>query len=257
VHLLHTMQPPVRQFPLDEERHESLTSPPLDPLLQFDSEDRSVARPAHGGVSERSSSSSLSAFRSESVRPPQKVTIRPAPRSKAASSVWRVGVRATFGSVLVVVILVLMNFPSPITLNPLLPPLPASPAAPTRASVALGTDTTPFVPVTPVHEEKPVAPVSAKPRSPVSDASVTPPIAGRQIARVRFYGSLVIDSVPVSARAFINGELVGVTPLVLTEVPVGSRAIRLEADDHSAWSSTVRVVAGQQTRVSATLTPSR
>jgi PEGA domain len=56
---------------------------------------------------------------------------------------------------------------------------------------------------------------------------------------------------------FINSEPVGITPLVLKEIPVGSRAIRLEADDHSSWSSTVRVVAGQQAHVSATLSPSR
>jgi hypothetical protein len=68
---------------------------------------------------------------------------------------------------------------------------------------------------------------------------------------------LVIDSVPSNARAFINGEAVGVTPLVLAEVPVGSRAIRLEADEHVSWFSTVRIVAGQETRVTATLAPSR
>jgi len=258
VHPFHTMQPPVRQFPLDEERKRPATSRQLDPLLEFDSEDRSVARAAHSAVVVRSSSSSLSAFRSESIRSPTKSTIHRAARSQAARSVWRVRAGATIGSVLVAVILVLMNLQWRITLNPLQPPLPAAPAVPARASIERGTDTTPLVPVTPVHHKEPVAPLSARPRSPVIDAPVArPSTAGRPVARTRFYGSLVIVSIPATARAFINGEPVGVTPLVFTEVPVGSRAIRLEADDHSAWSSTVRVVAGQQTRVNATLTPSR
>ncbi len=244
---------------MDEQRHTSLTSCEIDPLLQFDSEDRSVGRPAHDALSVRSSSSALAVFPSERVRTRQTIESRPVARSRATRSVWRVRAGAVFGSVLVVGTLALIDFPWRITFNPLVPSLPAAPTMPTRAE--LGTDRTPFVPVTPVREKKPVAPVSAKPRSPVSDAPVTPPppIADRQTqtARVRFYGSLMIDSLPVGARAFINGEPVGITPLVLTEVPVGSRAIRLEADDHSAWSSTVRVVADQQTRVSATLTPAR
>jgi hypothetical protein len=73
----------------------------------------------------------------------------------------------------------------------------------------------------------------------------------------RFSGSLAINSTPASARAFVNGTPVGVTPLVLTDVPVGSRVIRLEADDHAPWSSTVRVVANQLTRVTVTLSASR
>jgi len=68
---------------------------------------------------------------------------------------------------------------------------------------------------------------------------------------------LAIDSIPAGARVFINSEPVGVTPLVLAEIPVGSRAVRLEADDHAPWSSTIRVVAGQQAHLSATLSSSR
>lgn len=257
MHLLHTMQPSVRKFPLDEQRQTSLTSCEIDPLLQFESEDRSVGRPAPGAPSVHSSSSS-SVFRSESARTRQKIESRPAARSKASRSAWRLRAGAMFGSVLVVGALVLIDFPWRITVNPLASPLPAAPTVPTRTAIELGTDTAAVVPVTPVHEKKPVAPVSAKPRSPLSDAPAAPqPVAERQTAPVRFYGALMIDSIPVGARAFINGEPVGITPLVLTELPVGSRAIRLEADDHSAWSSTVRIVADQQTRVSATLTPAR
>lgn len=88
-------------------------------------------------------------------------------------------------------------------------------------------------------------------------AAVFQTAVNRPRADAQFYGSLVIDSMPNNARAFVNGRPVGNTPLVLTGVPVGSRAIRIEADDHAPWSSTVRVVAGQRMRIHVTLAPSK
>ena len=52
---------------------------------------------------------------------------------------------------------------------------------------------------------------------------------------------------------FVNGALVGSTPLVLDNLAVGSRAIRIEADGYKGWSAATRIVANQQTRLSATL----
>ena len=70
-------------------------------------------------------------------------------------------------------------------------------------------------------------------------------------------GSLHVDSTPRGARVFIDRKLVGVTPLLMTDVSAGSHVIRLETDGHSAWSSAIRVVAERQTDVSPTLAPSR
>jgi hypothetical protein len=254
------MQPPVRQFPLHEKGHTFRTSGQLDPLLEFDSEDCIVGRREPAAVSVRPPSTSRPAFRSEAARrPPPKIEARPAARSKADRSFWPIVVGATFGSVVVAVIVVQINLPPRMALqNPVMPPPPALTLVRTGAPVEIPPVATPLAPVTPAREKKPVAPATVKPRSPVVDAPVEPQlIASRPVARARFYGSLAIESGPVSARVFINGEAVGVTPLVLTDVPVGSRAIRLEADDHNSWSSTVRVVANQETRVSATLNPSR
>ena len=52
---------------------------------------------------------------------------------------------------------------------------------------------------------------------------------------------------------FVNGAAVGSTPLVLDNLPVGSRAVRIEADGYQRWSASTRVVANQQTRLSAIL----
>ena len=69
----------------------------------------------------------------------------------------------------------------------------------------------------------------------------------------RFTGTLAVHSSPPGARVFVGGTAVGTTPIVLTALPVGSRVVRLEAEGYQIWSSSVRVIANQQTQVTATL----
>jgi len=68
-----------------------------------------------------------------------------------------------------------------------------------------------------------------------------------------YRGSLAVRSAPQGARVFVNGALVGSTPLQLDNLSVGSRAVRIEADGYERWSASTRIVANQQTRLSATL----
>jgi len=69
----------------------------------------------------------------------------------------------------------------------------------------------------------------------------------------RYSGSLAVDSAPKGARVLINGVPVGTTPLLLKDVPVGSRVVRLELDGYERWSSAVRVVANQRVLTSVDL----
>ena len=69
----------------------------------------------------------------------------------------------------------------------------------------------------------------------------------------RFTGALVVDSRPAGARVFMDGELVGATPLALPTVRAGEHAIRLERDGYRGWSSSVRIVARERNRVTASL----
>jgi PEGA domain len=87
---------------------------------------------------------------------------------------------------------------------------------------------------------------------PRSDANTSE--AATATASGAFYGALAVDSEPSGARVFVNGAPAGSTPLILEGVPVGSRVVRVEADAYAPWSSAVRVVANEQTRISATLT---
>jgi PEGA domain-containing protein len=70
-----------------------------------------------------------------------------------------------------------------------------------------------------------------------------------------FIGGMEITSAPEGARVFVDGPLAGVTPLVIDSLRIGSHAVRVEAQDHIVWSSSVRVVANERTRVRITLTP--
>jgi hypothetical protein len=68
-----------------------------------------------------------------------------------------------------------------------------------------------------------------------------------------FSGSLFVDSRPSGARVFVDGKLIGTTPLSMSEVTAGEHAVRLEYDGYRRWSSSVRVVASERNRVTASL----
>jgi serine/threonine protein kinase len=68
-----------------------------------------------------------------------------------------------------------------------------------------------------------------------------------------FTGSIYVDSRPRGARVSIDGKSVGVTPLRVGDVRIGTRIVRLELPDYRIWSSTARVAAGQESRVTGSL----
>ncbi len=97
----------------------------------------------------------------------------------------------------------------------------------------------------------PAAPRRAAPAAPRQSA---PAAARAQPAGpTRYTGSIYVDSRPRGARVSIDGEAVGVTPLRVPEVRIGTRIVRLELPDHRIWSSTARVAADQESRVTGSL----
>ena len=79
----------------------------------------------------------------------------------------------------------------------------------------------------------------------------TPPSASS--GPERYTGTVFVDSRPRGARVFIDGKPVGTTPLSVSDIPVGSRVVRLELPDHRIWSTSATVSAGQQSRVTGSL----
>jgi serine/threonine-protein kinase len=82
----------------------------------------------------------------------------------------------------------------------------------------------------------------------VQRASVPPPPPAS-----RFTGSLNIETKPAGARVFLDGRLAGVTPLVIDTVSAGNHTVRIERDGYRRWTSSVRVVATEQNRITASL----
>ena len=66
-------------------------------------------------------------------------------------------------------------------------------------------------------------------------------------------GALIVESRPPGAQVFLDGKLLGVTPLSLASVPAGDHAIHLDRGGYRRWSSSVRIGASENNRVTASL----
>jgi Protein kinase domain/PEGA domain len=87
-------------------------------------------------------------------------------------------------------------------------------------------------------------PAASRPAAPAPQETATTTV---------FTGSLYIDSRPRGARVSIDGRAVGVTPLRVPEVRIGTHVVRLELPDHRIWSATATITAGQERRVTGSL----
>jgi hypothetical protein len=52
---------------------------------------------------------------------------------------------------------------------------------------------------------------------------------------------------------FVDGKPVGVTPVSVPDLRSGSHVVRMELPDHRPWTTSARVRAGEQERVSGSL----
>jgi hypothetical protein len=82
---------------------------------------------------------------------------------------------------------------------------------------------------------------------PAAAVPATPTRPGPSVA------ALSVESRPTGASVFLDGKLIGSTPLQMGEVAAGDHAVRLELEGYRDWSSTVHVVAGERRRVAASL----
>jgi chromosome segregation ATPase len=69
----------------------------------------------------------------------------------------------------------------------------------------------------------------------------------------QFFGTLVIESQPTGAKAFVNQQSVGVTPVSLKDLRAGSYVVRVEYGGYERWSTAVTVSAIREARVTARL----
>jgi hypothetical protein len=84
-------------------------------------------------------------------------------------------------------------------------------------------------------------------------AAAPPRAAATATAGSRLTGALAVESRPAGARVFVDDKAVGTTPMALPSVSAGPHVIRLEHDGYRHWSSSVRIIASEQNRVTASL----
>ena len=77
--------------------------------------------------------------------------------------------------------------------------------------------------------------------------------AVREVAPATYAGTIYVDSRPRGATVLIDGKPMGTTPASIPGIPIGSHVVRLELADHRAWTTSTRVAAGEQARVTGSL----
>jgi hypothetical protein len=78
------------------------------------------------------------------------------------------------------------------------------------------------------------------------------PVPSAPAADAAGSGRVTVVSRPAGARVFVDGKLLGTTPLQVPQVAAGTHTVRLELEGYRPWISTVQVAAGEH-RVAASL----
>jgi hypothetical protein len=116
---------------------------------------------------------------------------------------------------------------------------------PTKPAQAIDSPVPP-APLKPVQVEAP----AVAPETP----QTTPSGSRRSPATIKASaGSLEVDSRPRGARVMIDGRPAGQTPLKVSAVSPGDHRVLIELSGHRRVTSTVKVVAGEQTRLAVSL----
>ena len=102
-------------------------------------------------------------------------------------------------------------------------------------------------------EQAVVAPLARERAAAHPTAARTPAAPQAPATPTHATGALSVDSRPVGAKVFLDGKLIGTTPLALPSIPAGDHAVRLELGNYRHWTSSVRIVAGEPNRVTASL----
>jgi hypothetical protein len=107
-----------------------------------------------------------------------------------------------------------------------------------------------------VAQERRVALTRARPSQAMTLTLIrerAPRAASAESAAERFTGALVVESRPAGATVYVDGRRAGTTPLSVTGMRAGEHAVRLDLPGYRRWTASVRVVAGEHNRVTASL----
>jgi eukaryotic-like serine/threonine-protein kinase len=86
-------------------------------------------------------------------------------------------------------------------------------------------------------------------------ATAAAPATAPVTAAANATGSLQVASRPTGAQVFVDDNLIGTTPLLLSDVAAGSRRLRIELTGYQSWTRSVQIKASARARVAASLEP--
>jgi hypothetical protein len=90
-------------------------------------------------------------------------------------------------------------------------------------------------------------------RPPVRGRAAAPPAAAPAHPAAQGPGELFVDSRPGGAKVYLDGKMIGTTPMTMSSVAPGEHSVRLEHEGYRQWTSSVRIAAGQKSRVTGSL----
>ena len=91
-------------------------------------------------------------------------------------------------------------------------------------------------------------------RSPRPSVAARPtPARAAPVPLAAMPAALLVDSRPAGASVFLDGRLIGTTPLSLPSVATGDHAVRIELAGYTQWTSSVRLAGGERRRIAASL----
>src|SRR5579864_2969658 len=128
-------------------------------------------------------------------------------------------------------------------------PLPM--AEVTQPAPPPGTDVVVPPPLAPPQEAKPQA--AEVPDTTAAPRGATRPVAAPRPKAESLVGSLLVESRPAGARVVLDGKPIGVTPLTVPDVRVGSHPLRLERAGYKTLVTSVIVKSGERAKIAVTL----
>jgi hypothetical protein len=69
----------------------------------------------------------------------------------------------------------------------------------------------------------------------------------------RYTGALLVESRPTAANVYVDGKLAGMTPVSLESLDAGEHVVHIEMDGYRRWSRSIRIIAGERNKVTASL----
>jgi serine/threonine protein kinase len=116
-----------------------------------------------------------------------------------------------------------------------------------------GTDVAVPPPLVPAPEAKPPKEAAGVPETTAAPHGATRPVVAPRPKIESVVGSLLVESRPAGARVVLDGKSLGVTPLTVPDVRVGSHPLRLERAGYKTLVTSVVIKSGERARIAVTL----